>query len=292
MRLGLNLAVFGDRGLRKALIDAVEAGAEAVELPVHGGSPFFEASQPSVADIAAAVDAAREVGLQVSALDNHVDSHALVSNDRSLANASLRRFRHCLEAAGQRKVPIITCFFGEVQGSHWFRWPDVKERKRAFQRLAATWKPMLEEASQADVLLAHEPHPRQSAFDLESCLTLLNAVEGHPAFGINLDVGNLMASHGDPLEFVEHLGHRIAHLHAKDYRPQRNPACRDWSFAIAGTGVADWSALRDQTRHCSEDLVWSLEHEDPSLPRNEGVRLGLQFLASLRKEREKMEVWW
>ena len=249
MRLGLNLAALGDRSLQQALLDAAAFGIDAVEIPVHGGGPFFASEEVEIATIVAAVEAVREVGLKVSALDNHVDSHGWMANG-GVDSLAGRNFLKTMESAGEAGVPLVTCFFGEAPGSHWFPWPDPKERDTAFQKLATTWIPYLEHAQRLGVRLAHEPHPRQSAFDLESCLRLEEALDGHPAFAINLDVGNLLLSHGDPLEFLRHLGVRVAHLHAKDYRPQRQEARRDWSFAIAGSGVADWAALADAIRRC------------------------------------------
>ncbi|MGB0953130.1 MAG: sugar phosphate isomerase/epimerase family protein [Planctomycetota bacterium] len=291
MRLGLNLAAFGDRSLHQALLDAKALGVEAVEIPVHGGGPFFLSEEVEVEPIVAAVNAARALDLDVSALDNHVDSHGLMAkgSEDSLAG---RNFTRTMRAAGEAGVPLVTCFFGEAPGSHWFLWPHPEERTSAFRHLARIWKPYLKHANRLDVHLAHEPHPRQSAFDLESCLRLEEALDGDPAFAINLDVGNLLLSHGDPLEFLRHLGGRVAHLHAKDFRPQRQEAKRDWSFAIAGSGVAEWTALADAMLALNADVVWSLEHEDPRFERTAGVELGLRFLRALQQEPATSEVWW
>ncbi|PCJ53432.1 MAG: hypothetical protein COA70_09035 [Planctomycetota bacterium] len=282
MRLGVNLAVFGDRSLQDGLRECADHGLENVELPVHQGGSF-------------ALRQAREVhdfGLKLSALDNHVDSHNLLSKDAGLAQMSSTFFAETMEMASDLGVEIVTCFFGEDSDGHWFGWPDIDARKRCFERFASIWIPILDRAQELGLVLAHEPHPRQTAFDLESCLRLQEAVNHHSALGWNLDAGNLLISASDPVVFVEQMGARVVHMHAKDFLPAQDAAQRDWRFAIAGWGVTDWLALYAALEAKQLDPVWSLEHEDPTCGREDGVRKGLSFLRGVAPSANKMEVWW
>ena len=59
-------------------------------------------------------------------------------------------------------------------------------------------------------------HPTEIAYDFPTTARALEAVDRHPAFGINFDPSHLIHQFLDPAEFVAEFADRIYHVHVKD----------------------------------------------------------------------------
>lgn len=318
MKLGVNLAVFGDRPLEAALEAAARAGLAAVEVPVHQGGPFADLERPFAEWMPPLRRALEARGLALSALDNHLDSQLVLGphgaeTEHVRAGAAPERsawaqgrVRRTLDAAAELGCAVVTGFFGEAPGAHWFPWPDARAQERGFAELKRRWLPLLEHAQGAGVRFAHEPHPRQSAFDLETCRRALEVLDWHPAAAFNLDAGNLLLCGIAPEVFVAELGGRVAHLHAKDLerpaarRVRSGPMAggpwdrpdRGFRFRVPGWGQVDWRALLSELHLAGYDGTISIEHEDPVFGREEGVEQAVSFLRPLLPQRPPEKPWW
>jgi sugar phosphate isomerase/epimerase len=99
----------------------------------------------------------------------------------------------------------------------------------------------------------------------------------------------------DPVSFVAELGPRIAHVHAKDGEAVAHRVARsgllahgDWSrpergfrFRVPGWGDLDWKRLITELQVAGYRGVLAVEHEDPTMSRDEGLRPALLHLAPI-----------
>ena len=309
MRLGVCAQVLYDKPLDAALRHAAELGFEAVELPVDAGSPFVEldavlAETTLIAGIQAAFDAA---GLEISALSNHQEGMLLLGphgedTDPIFAGTPEQKVEHGIrrlvasaELARRLGVGIVIGFTGCADYSRWFPWPLTDGYERMAPDFRERILPVLDACADRAVRFALECHPRQFAYNLETALWAVELVDGHPALAFNLDPANLLLAGVEPAAFVAELGDRIVHVHAKD--GQRVPhrvgrsgllAHGDWGrpdrgfrFRVPGWGEIDWRLLLTELQLAGYDGVLSIEHEDPTMSREEGLRQAVQFLGPL-----------
>jgi sugar phosphate isomerase/epimerase len=123
----------------------------------------------------------------------------------------------------------------------------------------------------------------------------LELVDGHPALGFNFDPANLLLAGMEPADFVAELGTRIRHVHAKDGQSVRRNAARSgllahgpWDrpgrgfrFRVPGWGDLDWRDLITELQLAGYRGVLSVEHEDPTMGRLEGLRQARRHLEPL-----------
>ena len=318
MRLGVCAQVLYHLPFERALRAAVELGVSAVELPVDRSSPFInleEALEGGWRRIAAEV---RSAGLTISALSNHQEGQLLLGphhtdTDRiapgtaaDKAAFAARRLAMTAALAERLEVGVVCGFTGCDDYSRWFPWPA----KDGYQRMAPVFRerllPVLDGFARHGVVFAHECHPKQFAYDLETAAWALELVDGHPALGYNLDPANLLLAGVDPVRFVVELGARIRHVHGKDGERVAHAAGRsgllahgDWDrpgrgfrFRVPGWGDLDWRRLITELHLQGYDGVIAVEHEDPTMGRLEGVRQAVRHLAPLLLHDPVEAPWW
>ncbi len=319
MRLGLNLAVFGDRPLEEALDRSRELGIESVELNCESGDRLTPAAwllEPANAARLRAELRARD--LRLSALGNHAESQLIGGPHHrdtdpwcpgdAAAKAAFGRARllDTARAAAELEVDTVVGFTGCADWSRFFPWPDPEGWERMLPAFVETWSEILEELTRLGVRFAHEPHPKQLAYDLETSERVTEALHRHPAWGFNLDTANLALTGADPAAFVQALGRRIFHVHAKDFEEVPHNLARSgrmahgsWGradrgvrFRVPGWGDVAWRRVISELRLAGYRGVLSIEHEDPTMGRDEGVAQAARFLAPLLLRDELEERWW
>lgn len=319
MRLGLNLAVFGDRSLEAALDRAVALGLDAVELNAETGdtlTPGLSLLEPKRAKEVKAAVVSR--GLKIAALGNHAEVQLIggphhEDTDRFFAGSPAekiafgkRRLLETARAAIALDVTTVVGFVGCDDWSRWFPWPDPTGFEKMIPRFADTWGPLLDELETLGVRFAHEPHPKQLVYDLESALAVTDALGRHPAWGFNLDTANLSLSGVDPCAFIDALPDRIYHVHAKDLEfVPHNLARSGWQghgawdrpdrgvrFRVPGWGDVAWKRVFSQLQLAGYDGVVSIEHEDPILSRDEGSEMAVNFLRGILPRQPRDARWW
>lgn len=92
---------------------------------------------------------------------------------------------------------------------------------------------------------------------------MLNLVDS-PAIGANFDTGNSYLGGLDPIQWLEHVKHRLVHMHAKDISLIQSEAERGKVMGTAvgcacGDGVIDWEQVVAILRTLPQDVVLSVE---------------------------------
>jgi sugar phosphate isomerase/epimerase len=318
MKLGLCAQVLYHLPFDEALTTARGLGFEAIELPVDARNPFVDLDEALAGGWRRIGQAVRGAGLEISALSNHQEGQLLLgphgadtdgihpgSPEEKIAYAG-RRLAQTAALAQRLEVGVVCGFTGCEDYSRWFPWP----LEDGFERMGRTFServwPVLEEFARLGVRFAHECHPRQFAYNLETAQLALDLVEQHPALGFNFDPANLMLAGMDPVIFVAELGSRILHVHAKDgeavaHRVGRSGLLahgawdrpdRGFRFRVPGWGDLDWKRLISELHSVGYDGVLAVEHEDPVMGRLEGLRKAADHLAPLLLHEPRESRWW
>jgi sugar phosphate isomerase/epimerase len=318
MKLGVCTQVLYHLPFEAALAQAAQLGFSAVELPVDGSSPWIrlqDALEGGWRQIARAV---RDAGLVISALSNHQEGQLLLGphgvdtdavhrgSPDEKARWAAERLAMTAALAARLEVPVVCGFTGCEDYARWFPWPLADGYERMVPVARARLLPVLETFARHGVAFAHECHPRQFAYNLETALLLLAAVEQHPALGFNFDPANLLLAGMDPVVFVAELGARIRHVHAKDGERVLHHAARSgllahgrWDrpdrgfrFRVAGWGELDWKRVITELRVAGYDGVLAVEHEDPTMGRLEGLRQAAAHLGPIVLRDAPEPRWW
>lgn len=318
MRLGVCAQVLYHQTFEEALGTAAELGFEAIELPVDSRSPFIDLEEALAGSWRRIADATRRVGLTISALSNHqegqlllgphgVDTDAIHPGDaEEKIRYAIHRLEQTAELAAKLEVGVVCGFTGCEDYSRWFPWPI----EDGYERMGVTFRermvPLLDTFARYGVRFAHECHPRQFAYNLETAKLALDLVDGHSALGFNFDPANLVLAGMNPVVFVAELGDRILHVHAKDAERVEHQVDRSgllahgrWDrrdrgfrFRIPGWGDLNWKQLISELRQAGYDGVLAVEHEDPIIGRVEGLRKSYEYLSPLILREATGPRWW
>jgi sugar phosphate isomerase/epimerase len=318
MRVGLCAQVLYHLPFSDALSTARQLGFEAIELPVDARNPFIDLEQALAGDWRHIRQTVREAGLEISALSNHQEGQLLLGPHGSDTDAihsgdaeekiryATRRLEQTAALAERLEVGVVCGFTGCEDYSRWFPWPLEDGYERMGRAFRERLLPVLEVFSRHGVRFAHECHPKQFAYNLETAKLALDLVEGHAAFGFNFDPANLMLAGMSPVVFLSELGERILHVHAKDGELVAHQASRSgllahgrWDrrdrgfrFRIPGWGDLNWKQLISELRLAGYDGVLAVEHEDPVVGRLEGLQKAIDHLAPLVLRQPPEERWW
>ena len=318
MKLGICAQVLYDLPFDEALATAAAAGVQAIELPVDARNPFVDLDAALGGDAERIADAVRDAGLEISALSNHQEGQLLLgphgedtdpihpgSPEEKTAYAR-RRLTDTARLASRMGIDTVITFSGCEDYSRWFPWPLADGYERMGPRFREELLPLLDHAGDLGVHLALECHPRQFAYNLETALWAVDLVDGHEALAFNLDPANLMLAGMDPCDFVAELGHRIRHVHAKDGQLVRRHAGRSgllahgaWDrpgrgfrFRVPGWGDLDWRELITELQLAGYGGVLSIEHEDPTMSRRDGLAQAVAHLGPLLLQDPPEPKWW
>jgi sugar phosphate isomerase/epimerase len=318
MKLGLCAQVLYHLPLAEALTKARELGFEAVELPVDARNPFIDLDEALAGGFKRIGQAVADAGLEISALSNHQEGQLLLGphhrdtdeihsgTTEEKIRYAIRRMEQTAALAERLGVSIVCGFTGCEDYSRWFPWPA----EDGYERMGAVFRermlPLLEVFSRHGVRFAHECHPKQFAYNLETARLALDLLEDHPAFGFNFDPANLMLAGMDPVVFLMELGDRVLHVHAKDgervaHQIDRSGLLahgrwdrrdRGFRFRVAGWGELNWKQLITELRLAGYDGVLAVEHEDPVVGRVEGLKKARDHLAPLLLHEPASDRWW
>jgi sugar phosphate isomerase/epimerase len=318
MKLGVCAQVLYHLPLAEALTTARELGFEAIELPVDARNPFVDLEEALGGGWRRIQQAVRDAGLEISALSNHQEGQLLlgphgIDTDAIHSGPAEEKVQYAARRLGQTAalaerlgVGVVCGFTGCEDYSRWFPWPLEDGYERMGPVFRERLLPILETFSRHGVRFAHECHPKQFAYNLETAQLALSLLDDHPAFGFNFDPANLLLAGMDPLMFIAELGKRIWHVHAKDGEQVSHQVARSgllahgaWErpdrgfrFRIAGWGNLNWKELISGLRLAGYDGVLAVEHEDPIMGRIEGLQKALDHLMPLVLREPAEKRWW
>jgi sugar phosphate isomerase/epimerase len=305
------------RGLAGALDAVVALGVRALELPVDGKSPLVKLDELLAGGWKRLLAELRARDLSLSCLSNHQEGQLLLGphhadTDHVHAGPPAEKSRWARERllatarlAAQLEVPLVVGFLGCEDWSRFFPWPDPRGWEKAGEQLAAAALPLLDEFDRLGVSFAHETHPKQHVYDVESALESVQLVRGHRRWGFNLDTGNLWLVGADPVGFAAELGARVLHVHAKDaelppqnarrssrlaHGPWDRPG-RGFRFRVPGWGEVPWTRVISELQLAGYRGFVAVEHEDPVFGPLEGLQRGVEHLRPLLPREPRAERW-
>lgn len=200
-------------------------------------------------------------------------------------------------AARRLGVDTVVGFTGSKIWPYVAMFPPVPKEviDAGYQDFADRWNPILDVFDAEGVRFAHEVHPSEIAYDYETSLKALEAVDHRSAFGFNWDPSHMMWQSIDPITFLIDFSDRIYHVDCKDTRlrdrngrrgvlgshlPWGDPR-RAWDFVSTGHGDVPWEDCMRTLRAIGYVGPISIEWEDPGMERHHGAAEAIQFVRSL-----------
>lgn len=309
MKLGFFAANYAHLPLEEVAKIASVNGYEMLEIPAYIGNGQMDCDEVLKGSNAKKLkDMVSSYGMEISALSNHADSLLILGphsedTDGLFKGTKEEKIRYGTESllktaqtANIMEVPVVNGFTGITNWGRYFPFPFANGWKQAEEEFAELFVPILDKFKEYGVKFAVEPHPNNLIYDIHTAKRALELVDNHPCLGFNLDPANLMATGGVMVEnFIDELGDRIFHVHAKDaevvaHNVQRGGVLMqgDWQrldrsfrFRIPGWGDVQWKKVITELAMVGYDYVLSYEHEDVTMSVGDGVEKVAPFLKPL-----------
>ena len=305
MQLGVFDPIFGALPLEPMLDRVVGLGLDAVELGT-GNYPGDARCRPAdlLADATARdrlVDAFASRGLSISALSCHGNP---VHPDPARAAHDDTIYRDTVRLASELGVGVVNVFAGcpgdgpGASRPSWVAssWPPEFVETLDWQWEAVVlpyWRDIAAFATAHGVRFGIEMEPGFVVYNPRSFERLRSAIGN--IIGLNLDPSHLFWQGIDPIDTIRRLGPAIVHVDAKDtvvndanvradglldLPPRDDHAARPWIFRSVGIGhdLAFWTTFVAALRDGDYDGVISIEHEDPLLSVDDGLRVAAETL--------------
>ena len=324
MKIGLFIALFGDKPLDEALDTCVAEGIQAVEIGcgAYPGSGHLDVAKllESKADRDELLKKIESRGLMLSALSCHGNPLHPV---KSIAEDHHNAFVNGVKLASMLGVPVVNGFSGcpgdapGAKNPNWVTcaWPDEFRDILEYQWndvVFPYWKEQAAFLKQHKVKFAVEMHPGFVCYSNDTLLKLRNGIGADGEWiGANFDPSHLWWQGIDPIAAVRQLAQEGAlyHVHAKDtkindYTSTLNGNLdaksygdingRSWVFRSVGYGhgVEWWKQFCSELRMGGYDYVLSIEHEDGLMSPMEGLRKALDVLKQSVIQESAGEMFW
>lgn len=305
MNLGVFTTLFNDWTFENTLAHLSGLGVETVEVG-SGGFPGRNHLNPDeLLNNPAALDHVRHLqdryGIRICALSCHANP---VHPDENVAGPARYDFEQTVRLAQALGIDTVVTFSGcpgDGTGSRYSNWvttawPDEFREILRYQWeevLIPYWHRAAEFARNHGVpRIALEMHPGFCVYNPETLLRLRHAVG--TIIGANFDPSHLFWQGIDPVRVIRALDGAIYHFHAKDTRIE--DACqvngvletkqhydlqnRSWLFRTVGYGHTEqvWKDMVSALKIVGYDRTISIEHEDPLMSSEEGLRKAILFL--------------
>lgn len=308
MKVGLFTDSLGKMSFGEALDWVAAEGIEAVEIGTGNFSSAPHCDLDGLLDDAderarflAAIESR---GLVLSALNCNGNLLDPEPKRREQAQAVFYKTVQVASKLGLDTIVTMSGCPGDLDGGKYPNWVTCTWQREFVELVERQWdeviEPFWQEAGQFvvdhGVKVAIEMHPGQSAYNTRTLLRLREAAGGHEVLGANLDPSHLFFQNMDPSVVVRALGENgIFHVHAKDTRinaqemalngsldtrPMGRPGERSWEYVTLGYGHGQgfWRSFVAALRMEGFDGVLSVEHEDPLMSWQEGIRKSVSFL--------------
>ena len=187
-------------------------------------------------------------------------------------------------------VDVVNGFTGSSVWAKLYFFPPTSQKDidAGYADFGTRWTPILDAFQAEGVRFGLEVHPTEIAYDIITFGRALDAVDDHPAFGINFDPSHLVHQFLDPVELINAFPDRIYHVHIKDARVQltgRNSILsshldfgdyrRGWDFVSPGHGDVKWDPIVRALNRIGYQGPLSIEWEDSGMDREFGAKEAL-----------------
>lgn len=310
MKLSVCPQPFYRLGPDEAMKRVAMLGFDALELPVDAKSPFTDLDAKALKKMLA--------GLAVSAVSNHQEGQLLLGphhgdtdsiykgTPEEKAAYAEERLIKAAQLASDLEVGIVVGFTGCEDYTRFFPWPDPKGWEAMVPVFQDRVGRLLDTFDGLGVSFAHEPHPKQFVYNIETAVESVALLGGHRRWGFNLDPANLFLAGVDPVVFAAELKGRVLHVHAKDAELVKHNAARSgllahgpWDrpdrgfrFRIPGWGDVDWKRLISELQMTDYDGYLAVENEDPVFHPLDGLKKAMAELKPLLPEGGREARWW
>ncbi|MDI6734840.1 MAG: sugar phosphate isomerase/epimerase [bacterium] len=308
MKVGIFLGVYNHISLDEALQDASKRGYQAVEIAVDRAHGQIDIDEILQGDNAKKLKQKIEsYGLMISALSNHAEGqlvlgphhhdtdHIYQGSPEEKIAYGIKRIKKTAQAAAALEVPVVCGFCGCEDYSRWFPWPNERGWEEMAETFVTRWNGILDTFAEYGIKFAHECHPKEYAYNIETAELTMSLLNDRQEWGFNFDPANLLLAGVDPVVFIQVLGKRIYHVHAKDGEIVKHNISRSgllahgsWAridrgfrFRIPGWGDIPWKRIITELRLIDYDYVLTVEHEDATMSREDGIRKAIDYLRPL-----------
>ena len=308
MKLGFFAANYAHLPLEEIAKIMVAHGYEMMELSCYIGNGQMECDEILQGNNAQKLKKMLEgYGIGISALSNHADSILILGpwgedTDALYKGTKEEKIKYGTEsliktaqAANALGVSVVNGFTGVTNWGRYFPFPCAQGWGGMEQEFVELFVPILDKFKEYGVKFAVEPHPNNMIYDIHTAKRALELVDNHPSLGYNLDPANLIYLGLRVENFIDALGDRIFHVHAKDgeiveHNIQYGGILMqgDWQrldrafrFRIPGWGSVPWKKVITELSMVGYDFVLSYEHEDVTMSVGDGVEKVAAFLKPL-----------
>ncbi len=308
MRIGIFTATYLDMELGQVCKMASDLGYQAVELPGFKDNPHLDIEEVVKGNKAKELKKTVEsYGMIISAISNHPEGQLILGPYGKDTDAicpgtkeekytfGMDRMIKCAQAANALEVPVVCGFVGCENFGRFFPWPYSRGWADMEEEFVERWGKVLDKYGEYGVKFAHEPHPSELVYDIDTALRSIELLDGRKEWGFNYDPANLVYLGIDVERFVDELAGRIYHVHAKDGELVSHNRARsgaipqgDWQrlnrgfrFRIPGWGSVPWKKVITELSLIGYDYVMSYEHEDVTMSRRDGITKTIAYLKPL-----------
>lgn len=310
MKVGFCSMNYSELPLEEVCKLAADHGYEAIEIPAYTNNGQVDVDALLKGNAAEALkETVASYGLFISGISNHADSPLVMGPysegmDRICPGSKEDKIRFATdsmiksaELAVRLGVKHVVAFSGMENYGHINDWPEPDGWKYEEEQFAKKWGYIFDRYKEYGVKVAFEAHPNNIVYDTQSTLRLLDVVNGHESFALNLDPANILFSGIDVNLFVDALADRIVTVHAKDCEIVRHNLAkgglnmylqdgwgrldRSFRFRIPGWGDVDWKRLISELFLNGYNGVFNYEHEDVIMSRADGTEKTIAFLKPL-----------
>jgi sugar phosphate isomerase/epimerase len=206
------------------------------------------------------------------------------------------RMKDTARAAAALGVETVVGFTGSSIFHMFNGWPPISpaEIDRGYEDFAERWSRIMKVFETHGVRYALEVMPGQIGYDISTMHRALDAIGGHPSFGINFDPSHFHWQFLDNVAFVREFGDRIYNVHIKDAKrslngrrsilgshlPSGHPD-RAWDFVSVGHGEIPFEAIIRALNDVGYVGPLAVEWEDSVMDREVGAAESVEYLRRL-----------
>lgn len=320
MKIGLFTVLYNEFKLEKVLKLVSKLGYQTIELAAWKGSNHLDIEKILNGEATQFKKMIKTYNLTISALSNHLEGQMVLGpNDSSTdewfkgtpsekIKYAIERLKKTAEAAALLDVPVVNGFIGSPNWGAFYIYPPSNEElfEKGFELFSQRWGDILDHFSAYGLKFAHEVHPQEQAYNIETAEQAIKSINGRKEFGFNFDPSHFVWQNIDPVIFIKKFGDRIYHCHAKDGELVKeniatsgciptgpwNRTTRGFRFRTVGWGNVEWKRIITALCEVGYDYVLSYEHEDPVISREDGLEKCIQYLKPLIIKKNLKKIWW